>query len=119
MMKIALSIKPYMKKVYIALMLLVCVAGMPVQAHAGFFSNLVTKVIGSNAQADAIDTGNVNTNNSQTMSLLEPATNPGMGDEVVATKTEPVSIIDPSASALTPITSPLGQGADIEQYQKG
>jgi murein DD-endopeptidase MepM/ murein hydrolase activator NlpD len=116
MTKIALFTKPYMRKACFTLALLVFLASQPSVAHAGFFSDLVTKVMGSSAQATGVDSAeNKTTNNSQTIPLLEPSTNPDTNNSSSA-KAIPATIIDSTGGALAPVASPLGPATDIEQY---
>lgn len=66
-----------------SLYLIVSIIGMPKQANAGFFSDLVDSVVGNNIQASAIDAVTASSDivhNSQTVPLLESSINPDMSN---------------------------------------
>ena len=76
-MKISLFTKSYITKTYSFFILFSLIAGIPSQANAGFFNDLMASVIGSSAQADentggegANDYGTDNFSNSQNMTVL-------------------------------------------------
>ncbi|MEI6660375.1 MAG: peptidoglycan DD-metalloendopeptidase family protein [bacterium] len=114
MTKISLFIKTFNSKACFSLAIVILLAGLPSHASAGFFSDLMTKVLGSNAQATSIDGGDTATNNSQTIPLLEPSINPDTNNST-STKSDTSVIVDASG-ALVPVTSSLGPATDLEQY---
>ncbi len=89
------------------------VASMPSKANAGFFSDLVTKVLGNNIQASEIESidSKVNTHNSQTVPLLEASVNP----DVKNIKDEPELMIV-GDDALSANTGSYGTDSISKQY---
>ena len=67
-------------KVCFSLAILIYIVLQPSQAHAGFFSNLITQVLGSQAQADVVAPTPESTiiHNSQNVPLLESSINPDL-----------------------------------------
>ncbi len=114
-MKIALFIKPSIAKVCFSFLLIISVVGQPAYAYAGFFSNLVTKVLGTETQAaeiPVIEDTNTVIHNSQTLPLPESSINPDLKNikEVPA-----VTIV--SDEALLPNVSLLGNDdSELEKY---
>ena len=78
-MKISLFTKSYIIKACSFFVLISIIAGIPSQANAGFFNNLMASVMGVSAQAEdsqqntdnSTDFGTDNFSNSQTMPVLE------------------------------------------------
>ncbi len=114
LMKIPLFFKPLVSKVCFLLVPMLLVVGMPHQAHAGFFSDMVGKIVGGSAQADevpVIESTDGVTHNSQTVPLLEPTSTPlSQGTKDII----PVSIVEDQA--LEAHNGPLGPESDIEAY---
>lgn len=113
-MKIALFINPSIAKASFSLLLIISVVSLPAYAYAGFFSDLVTKVLGTEAQAGEIPViENTNTviHNSQTLPLPESSINPDLKNIVEAPA---VTIV--SDEALLPSTNPLGTDSISKQY---
>ncbi|MEK7106134.1 MAG: LysM peptidoglycan-binding domain-containing protein, partial [Patescibacteria group bacterium] len=112
-MKIALFTKPSIIKVCFSLLLFVCVIGQTNNAYAGFFSDLITKVFGSEPQTLSLVSPDKEVkHNSQNVPLLESSINPdlkNMKDEIL-----PVTIIEDEA--LISNVGPLGPSLDLGKY---
>jgi len=74
-MNISLFFKPSMIRAYYSFAFFCLIASIPSVANAGFFSDLTTMVLGTNAGAEEITTTD-NIYNSQTIPLLESSINP-------------------------------------------
>ncbi len=111
-MKISLFIKPSILRVYI-FVLVVYMGCQPHFANAGFFSNLMTKMMGTETQASEIPVTDDQIHNSQNLPLLESSINP----DVKNIKDEPVI---PSLSFSNEITlsntETLGSDSNLEKY---
>lgn len=114
-MKIALFIKPSIAKVCFSFLLIISVIGQPAYAYAGFFSDLVTKVLGTEVQATevpVIEDSNTIIHNSQTLPLPESSINPDLKN---IKETPEVTIV--SDEALLPNNSPIGtDDNELEKY---
>ena len=113
MMKISLFIKPSIIKVCFCLMLVIYSFSQPNNVSAGFFSDLFTKVLGSETQASKvlpIDNTEV-VHNSQTLPLPESSVNP----DLKSIKDVPITTIV-SDEALISTDGPLGTDTDLEKY---
>ncbi|MEI7689283.1 MAG: M23 family metallopeptidase [Candidatus Nomurabacteria bacterium] len=91
-MNISLFTKSYIIKASSFFIVLYLIAGMPTQANAGFFNDLVASVLGTKAQAVDISTDPVS--NSQNIPLSETSIDPDMKNTVAEAN---VSIIDDDA----------------------
>ncbi|MFA7000212.1 MAG: M23 family metallopeptidase [Candidatus Paceibacterota bacterium] len=74
--QISLFIKSYTGKACFLSLSFLLIAGAPIQANAGFFSDIFASVTGSKAQAT--DTSEDSTHNSQNIPLLETSVDPDM-----------------------------------------
>jgi murein DD-endopeptidase MepM/ murein hydrolase activator NlpD len=91
-MNISLFTKSYIIKASSFFIVLYLIAGMPTQANAGFFDDLVASVIGTKAQAIEVSVEPVN--NSQNIPLSETSIDPDMKNIKAEAN---VSIIDDGA----------------------
>lgn len=120
-MKITSIFKTYTIKAYFLFTLISFMAGTPTQANAGFFNDLLTSVIGSNAQAETTQDANntdINTNtdsyelNSQNLQVIgTDSVDPNIKDATDCTN----FTMDDGALELT--TCPFGKG--IENTSSG
>lgn len=113
LMKIALFSKPYTMKASILFLFILSVLFSPSVTNAGFFSDLMSSIVGPKTQASEIEVKDENTlvHNSQTVPLLESSINP----DLKSVKEAPVVTIV-SDEALMPNTSPLGTDSISKQY---
>jgi murein DD-endopeptidase MepM/ murein hydrolase activator NlpD len=113
-MKIALFIKPFTLRVVFSLVAVALMVSMPGKAHASFFSDLFTKVVGSSAQAadTTVPPSSSGINNSQTIPLLESSINPDLN--AVNQSPNDSSVIASSNMAITNDGS-LDVGTDSNQ----
>lgn len=78
-MKIALFYKSFIKKVSFVFVILFLLIGLPQNGQANFFTDLTSKVLGSKATANEIDSLEINdAYNSQNLPLLESFINPDL-----------------------------------------
>jgi murein DD-endopeptidase MepM/ murein hydrolase activator NlpD len=108
-MKIALFIKPSIIKVSFSLLLFLYIVALPNHALASFFSDLITKVFGSETQSLSIVSPNEDVHNSQNVPLLESSINPDLKniqDEPILLKDETVLSNDGA----------LGVDSELEKY---
>lgn len=91
-MNISLFTKSYIIKASSFFIVLYLIAGMPTQANAGFFDDLVASVLGTKAQATDVSTDPVN--NSQNIPLSETSIDPDMKNVKIEAN---VSIIEDGA----------------------
>jgi len=77
-MKIALFIKPSIAKVCFSFLLIIYVVGQPAYAYAGFFSDLMMKVLGTETKAAEIPDDTIIVHNSQTIPFPESSINPDL-----------------------------------------
>lgn len=89
------------------------IASAPLSANAGFFSDMISKVVGVDTQAADVLKSSSSNNNSQTMPLVEAVSIP---DTNTKAEISPQSIVIDSGEALVSNPSPLGPAIDIEQY---
>lgn len=132
MMKISLFSKPSIIKVSFALLLAIAIVGTPDKAHASFFSGILSKVLGANAQAaQAAPAADSAAHNSQTVPLLESSINPDLknlndtdqsmaivGDQALATDNAPTGTdtIDKQYASSAEITTyTVKKGDSIEK----
>ncbi len=112
MMKIALFTKPSTVKVYFSLLLIIYIVVKPSYVNAGFFSDLISKVLGTGAQAAEVtpvdETAVVL--NSQTLPLPESSINPDLN----SIKDDPAAII--SDEALLSNNGTLDTDSELEKY---
>lgn len=113
LMKITLFFKPYTMKASILFLLILCVLFSPSVTNAGFFSDLMSSIVGPKTQASDIDTKDEDTpvHNSQTVPLLESSINP----DLKSVKDAPVVTIV-SDEALLPNSGPLETDSISKQY---
>lgn len=116
-MKISLFFKSYIIKASFFLLILIPIASMPTQANAGFFSDLVSGVLGKSqsAQADQTETTPTDTTNSviynsQTIPLPESSINPDIKNR----DTQNVAIVEDEG--LLSNNGSLGPATDLEKY---
>lgn len=109
-MKICLFYKPLTIKVYSFLILFSLIAGMPTQANAGFFNDLVAGVMGYSSSAaeneEQFGTDDF-AHNSQNIPLLESSIDPDMKHSA---NNGTMTIIE--GSALLPSGEPMGSGLE-------
>ncbi len=111
-MKISLFFKPLMPKVSIFLIALFIIC-QPAYAQAGFFSDLISKVLGNSTQASEGDTSSNQgiTHNSQNIPLPESSINPDLKnikDEDIPTT--------PGDQPLLSSNGALGIDKDLDKY---
>ncbi len=111
--KITLFTKPSAMKVSFSMLLVMIIFTQPNHAQAGFFSDLVTKVFGSEAQTQEqiYGTNSDQVHNSQTIPLLESSINPDMKNM----KDAPLQAIIED-EALSSNNGPLGPSIDLGEY---
>ncbi|MES2930627.1 MAG: M23 family metallopeptidase [Patescibacteria group bacterium] len=95
-MKISLFSKPHIIKVCFSLVIAIAIVGKPSQAYAGFFSDLVTKVLGQEIQAAEVPIIN---HNSQTVPLLESSSVDPDVKNSIDVKPSTVTIVEDEALA--------------------
>jgi murein DD-endopeptidase MepM/ murein hydrolase activator NlpD len=110
-MKISLFYKPFMLKVCLSLFIFMYVIVRPDHANAGFFSNLITKIVGQETQASEIVENEENIHNSQNVPLLESSINPDLKN----IKDEPVAI-SLTNEALLSNNGALGVDSELDKY---
>jgi len=114
-MKIALFIKPSIVKGCLSLFVFIYIVSNPNPAYASFFSDLVTRVFGAEAQTSELvapPTEQV-IHNSQNVPLLESSINPDLKN----IKDEPIlNIIDSSDSIALSNDGALGTDSELEEY---
>ncbi|MDE2030662.1 MAG: peptidoglycan DD-metalloendopeptidase family protein [Patescibacteria group bacterium] len=111
-MKIPLFIKPFIVKVGLLMFIFIYILNQPNHANAGFFTDLITKVLGKQTQAAEITVPNQGiTYNSQNVPLLESSVNPDFKD--IKDDTSPSSKND-----ITFLSNDgaLGVDSDLEKY---
>ncbi|HZX73078.1 MAG TPA: LysM peptidoglycan-binding domain-containing protein, partial [Cyclobacteriaceae bacterium] len=123
MMKIPLFSKSSVIRASFSLVVAILIVGLPGEAHASFFSDLVTKVFGGNAQAAEITpSSNSGTHNSQTVPLLESSVNPdlkNMKDDDSATTAivgDQAITADTQLSGTDTIDKQYASSAEITTY---
>jgi murein DD-endopeptidase MepM/ murein hydrolase activator NlpD len=114
MMKIPLISRPSIIKVCFALVLSVAIVGVPDQAHASFFSGIISHVLGTsdNQAAQALPAADATTRNSQTIPLLESSINPDLKN--MKDDSQPLAIVGDQALATE--TAPTGTDTIDKQY---
>jgi len=113
MMKIPLFIKPFTLKVCFSFALFVYIVAQPSHAYASFFSGMIAKVLGNEAQAkeEVPVEEKKDIDNSQTMPLLESSINP---DIVSIHEALPTTVIEDET--LISNVGPLGPSLDLSDY---
>ncbi len=110
-MKIALFLKPSTMKACTSVFLLMFIFCQPSHASAGFFSDLVDKLVGNKTQASEIEqTGDV-VHNSQNIPLLESSINP----DLKSIKEDPIVVSTPNNLALSN-NGNLDVDSELEKY---
>ncbi len=110
-MKITLFIKPSMLRAYIFVLIIVFVFYQPNPASAGFFSDLVDKIVGNKTQASEVSPINNDViHNSQNVPLLESSINP----DTKNIKDDPIPTI--SNDTLLSNNGSLGVDYGLEKY---
>lgn len=110
-MKITLFFKPSTMKACISVFVLVYMFCQPSLASAGFFSNLVDKLVGSKTQASELEESRDVIHNSQNVPLLESSINP----DLKSIKDEPIITALPNDIALSN-NGNLGVDSELEKY---
>ncbi len=110
-MKISLFIKPLMLKVCLFAFIFIYILMKPSHTNAGFFSNLITKIVGPETQASEIPNEEESIiHNSQNVPLLESSINPDLKN----IKDEPPVIA--LNEALLSNNGALGVDSELEKY---
>ncbi len=110
-MKIPLFYKSSTIRTAFALVLSICIVGLPDYAQASFFSGIVSKVLGTPALAAQV-TPPPTTTNSQTVPLLQSSINPDLKN-MTDDRAVPVTIV---ADALSTDSSLVGTDSIDKEY---
>ena len=110
-MKITLFCKPSTMKAYISVFIFIFLFYQPSLASAGFFSDLVDKIVGNKTQASELEESGDVIHNSQNVPLLESSINP----DLKSIKDEPVITSLPNSTALSN-NGNLDVDSGLEQY---
>lgn len=110
-MKIALFFKPSTMKACISVFLFMFIFCQPSHASAGFFSDLVDKLVGNKTQASEIEQNGDVVHNSQNIPLLESSINP----DLKSIKEDPIVVSTPNNLALSN-NGNLDVDSELEKY---